>query len=64
MQEIHDRGKDVWYFGWAYGVAWGATIFLFGGSIVLICDRNKEEVYFREKMYLSEDEEAGKLNRA
>ncbi len=41
----------------AYGVAWGATIFLFGGSMVLICDRNKEEIYYREKIYLNEDDE-------
>jgi hypothetical protein len=80
MQEIRDRDKDVWYFGWvclllfplrshlkltafvygiekAYGVAWGATIFLFGGSMVLICDRNKEEIYYREKRYLNEDDD-------
>jgi hypothetical protein len=38
-------------------VAWGATVFLFGGSMVLICDRNKEEIYYREKQYLNEDDD-------
>ena len=41
----------------AYGVAWGSTIFLFGASMLLIFDRNKEEIYYREKLYLNQDEE-------
>jgi drug/metabolite transporter (DMT)-like permease len=31
-QESHRREKDKWFFGWSYGVAWGAAIFLFGNA--------------------------------
>lgn len=57
MQEIKERGKEEWRFGWAYGCAWGSTIFLFGASMLLIFDRNKEEIYYREKVYLNQFEE-------
>lgn len=54
-RELEGSGRDVWYFGWSYGVAWSATLFLFAGSIILIYDRNKEEIYYREKIYLAEN---------
>ena len=33
----------------AYGVAWGAAIFLFGASVLLMCDKEAEEVYYKER---------------
>ena len=30
LQEIDLRGKEKWFFGWSYGVAWGSAIFLLG----------------------------------
>jgi len=36
-------------FGWAMGVGWGAAIFLFGGIILLLCDRESEEIYYKER---------------
>lgn len=53
MQEIEDRGKPEWYFEWAYGVAWGAAIFIFGGAILLLIDKETDEVYYKEKYYES-----------
>ena len=35
MSEIDERGKSEWYFDWAYGVAWGAAIFIFGAAMLL-----------------------------
>jgi len=39
----------LWEFGWAYGVGWGASIFLFGGVILLLCDKETEEIYYKER---------------
>jgi hypothetical protein len=56
-QELHERGKDKWYFGWSYGVAWGGGIFLFGAGLLLLCDRNKEEIHYTERLYLNHEED-------
>ena len=55
--DLQDKSDDKWYFGWSYGVAWGAAIFLFGAAILLICDRNKEEVSYKERLYLNQEDE-------
>jgi len=47
--ELSLGNRFVWEFGWAYGVAWGAAIFLFGASVLLMCDREAEEVYYKER---------------
>ena len=39
MQDIEEyRVKYTnlhWYFSWSYGIAWGASIFLFGSGVLL-----------------------------
>lgn len=62
--ELHERGKDQWFFGWSYGLAWGATIFLIAACGLLVFDRNKEEIFYKEKLYLNqEDEETGMIDQ-
>jgi len=59
MNELEDQIEGEWRFGWSYGGGWGATIFLVVASILLICDRNREEVFYKETLYINqEDEEA------
>lgn len=41
--------RTVWEFGWAYGVGWGAAIFLFGAVVLLLCDKESEEIYYKER---------------
>nr|CAG4642167.1 EOG090X0HIV [Eurycercus lamellatus] len=48
-RELPQSNRNVWEFGWAYGVAWGAAIFLFGASVLLMCDKEAEEVYYKER---------------
>nr|CAG4637472.1 EOG090X0HIV [Ceriodaphnia reticulata] len=48
-RELPQGNRSVWEFGWAYGVAWGAAIFLFGASVLLMCDKEAEEVYYKER---------------
>ena len=58
MQEKDDRGKPEWFFGWAYGIAWGASIFLLGAAILLLLDRESEEIYYKEKTRSGSDSNA------
>lgn len=55
--ELEKRGKENWYFGWSYGLAWGATIFLAAALGLLAYDRNREEVFYKEKLYLNQEED-------
>ena len=74
IREMHERGKDKWFFGWSYGVAWGAFFFLtsncsiisgkslvnieiLGAAILLMCDRKREELFYKESLYINNDEE-------
>ncbi|XP_077288952.1 transmembrane protein 47 [Arctopsyche grandis] len=47
--ELNLGNRLVWEFGWAYGVGWGAAIFLFGAVILLLCDKESEEIYYKER---------------
>lgn len=47
MNEYGSRRN--WEVDWSYGIAWGATIFTLAASIMLICDKEHEEVYYKEK---------------
>jgi len=58
MKSLHDTNKDKWFFGWCYGLAWGATLFLVAAIGLLFYDRNTEEIFYKEKLCLNEDEEA------
>ncbi|VDN60066.1 unnamed protein product [Dracunculus medinensis] len=47
--EMKNFGNRVWEFDWSYGIAWGATLFTFGATLLLICDKEHEEIYYKEK---------------
>ncbi|VDK20645.1 unnamed protein product [Anisakis simplex] len=47
--EMKNFGYRNWEFDWSYGVAWGGTLFTFGASLLLICDKEHEEVYYKQK---------------
>ncbi|KAI5710344.1 hypothetical protein M8J75_007877 [Diaphorina citri] len=51
--ELNQGNRQVWEFGWAYGVGWGASIFLFGGIVLLLLDKESEEVYYKERKVTS-----------
>ncbi|KAI6197349.1 hypothetical protein M3Y94_01213400 [Aphelenchoides besseyi] len=46
---MHSYGVRNWDFDWSYGVAWGSMLFGFGASLLLICDKEHDEVYYKEK---------------
>ncbi|KAK2148299.1 hypothetical protein LSH36_503g00001 [Paralvinella palmiformis] len=45
-----------WYFAWSYGIAWGAAIFEIGCAILLLIDKDNEEIYYKEKTTYREPE--------
>nr|XP_027235808.1 transmembrane protein 47-like [Penaeus vannamei] len=49
VQELELGNRTLWEFGWAYGVGWGAAIFLFGAVVLLLCDQEEEEIYYKER---------------
>ncbi|XP_065206596.1 transmembrane protein 47-like isoform X1 [Planococcus citri] len=51
--ELNLGNRTVWEFGWAYGVGWGAAIFLFGAITLLLCDKESEEIYYKERKVMS-----------
>lgn len=44
-----DFGVRQWEFDWSYGLAWGATLFAVAASLLLICDKEHDEIYHKEK---------------
>lgn len=43
------QGGHKWQFDWAYGLGWGAVVFLLGAGILLYFERHSEEVDYMEK---------------
>ncbi|XP_055387661.1 transmembrane protein 47 isoform X1 [Condylostylus longicornis] len=54
--ELNLGNRPIWEFGWAYGVGWGAAIFLFGGVVLLLCDKESEEIYYKERKIVHENQ--------
>ncbi|XP_017855993.1 PREDICTED: transmembrane protein 47 isoform X1 [Drosophila arizonae] len=54
--ELTMANRRVWEFGWAYGVGWGAAIFLFGAVVLLLCDKESEEIYYKERKIVHENQ--------
>ncbi|KAH8277322.1 hypothetical protein KR026_009114, partial [Drosophila bipectinata] len=54
--ELSLGNRRVWEFGWAYGVGWGAAIFLFGAVVLLLCDKESEEIYYKERKIVHENQ--------
>lgn len=57
--EMKDFGSGEWEFDWSYGVAWGATLFTFGAALLLICDKEHEEVCHKVKTVYNPPPELG-----
>ncbi|GJQ87809.1 hypothetical protein Trydic_g18660 [Trypoxylus dichotomus] len=56
VTELNLGNRLTWEFGWAYGVGWGAAIFLFGGVVLLMCDKESEEIYYKERKIVHDND--------
>jgi len=63
INELSDKNEADWYFGWSYGAGWGGAIFLLAAGILLICDRNREEIFYKETLYLNQEEDEQDQNQ-
>merc|ERR1712142_785516 len=46
----------VYSFGFGYGATWGSIILIYSSVVLLICDRESEEIFYKERQ-MEEDEE-------
>merc|ERR1712013_465079 len=44
-------------FGFGYGATWGSIILIFASVVLLICDRESEEIFYKERQVEEEEEE-------
>merc|ERR1711962_942203 len=45
--EMPGEGSTVYSFGFGYGATWGSIILLFASVVLLICDRESEEIFYK-----------------
>ena len=49
--------RRPWGFGFGYGVAWVSFILISLSTALLICDRESEEIFYKEKIVDDDEEE-------
>ncbi|KAL1494604.1 hypothetical protein ABEB36_010176 [Hypothenemus hampei] len=54
--ELNLGNRTIWEFGWAYGVGWGVAIFLFSAVVLLMCDKESEEIYYKERKIVHDND--------
>merc|ERR1719464_948080 len=52
-----DGARRVYSFGFGYGATWGSIILIFASVVLLICDRESEEIFYKERQVEEEEEE-------
>ena len=50
-------GARTFEFGFGYGATWGSIILIFASVVLLICDRESEEIFYKERQVEEEEEE-------
>merc|ERR1711988_106966 len=49
--------RRVWEFGFGFGASWASLIFIFVSLVLPICDRESEEIFYKERDVEEGDEE-------
>jgi len=50
-------GARTFEFGFGYGATWGSICLIFASVVLLICDRESEEIFYKERQVEEEEEE-------
>jgi len=56
-EDDDDAGARTYTFGFGYGATWGSIILIFASVVLLICDRESEEIFYKERQVEEEEEE-------
>ncbi len=56
QKKICSGAERVWGYGFGYGVSWLSFILILGSLVLLICDRESEEIFYKEKQVDDEEE--------
>jgi hypothetical protein len=52
-----EGGDRTYILGFGYGATWGSIILIFASVVLLICDRESEEIFYKERQIDDEEEE-------
>merc|ERR1719184_608112 len=55
-EDDDDAGARTYTFGFGYGATWGSIILIFASVVLLICDRESEEIFYKERQVEEEEE--------
>merc|ERR1739848_912056 len=55
--EDFEGGPRTYSFGFGFGCTWGSIILIFASVVLLICDRESEEIFYKERQVEEEEEE-------
>lgn len=50
-----DAAIDKWWYGWAFGVAWGSIILILGSAVLLLIKQESREVSHEKKVYYTNE---------
>merc|ERR1719347_1193555 len=56
-EDDEEAGARTYTFGLGYGATWGSIILIFASVVLLICDRESEEIFYKERQVEEEEEE-------
>merc|ERR1719184_392543 len=54
-EDDDDAGARTYTFGFGYGATWGSIILIFASVVLLICDRESEEIFYKERQVEEEE---------
>ena len=46
---------ENWWYGWAFGVAWGSIILMLGSAILLLMKQESQEISHEKKVYYTNE---------
>jgi len=56
-KDMENGHRRVWEFGFGFGASWACLILIFVSLVLLICDRESEEIFYKERDVEEGDEE-------
>lgn len=51
-----EGGERTYELGFGYGATWGSIVLIFASVVLLICDRESEEIFYKERQVEEEEE--------